>query len=243
MTHPSYRQDFNNGTRYREPGLRTRDERPVIIGSNFDQVHDAGDYVAQRLLPAMLDRSDRPLKVVMNYGTLYLEDSHLYPDALAISRSGGGTTRASSNAVIYNAPGCTMAIGKSSTSLPPMDLAPVYANNSNNNNNNNNISSSSRSKRYVDLCRGCFKRQFVDSSGYCVECDYFVPSLSERGLILDGIRHVRGLGNMGERDRRRPGITGTSSSSRHRGWERRDRGLQRRYSLSGYHSDSDSGLY
>ncbi|KAM7186482.1 hypothetical protein V8F33_011805 [Rhypophila sp. PSN 637] len=76
--------------------------------------------LTRRVLPALLSRSNdadgRPLKVVMNYGNLYLDDSAA--DQVSSYSSGYGGARRSGeqpNTVIYNAPGSTMAISSSGT--------------------------------------------------------------------------------------------------------------------------------
>ncbi|KAK4213553.1 hypothetical protein QBC37DRAFT_422863 [Rhypophila decipiens] len=78
--------------------------------------------LTRRVLPALLSRSNdadgRPLKVVMNYGNLYLDDSASADQVSSYSSGGYGGARRSGeqpNTVIYNAPGSTMAISSSST--------------------------------------------------------------------------------------------------------------------------------
>ena len=60
-----------------------------------------GDYVARRLIPTVMDRSDRPLKVVMNFGEMKLN---------ADTTEDGTGTSPVPNAIIYNAPGSTLRI-------------------------------------------------------------------------------------------------------------------------------------
>jgi len=66
-------------------------------------VDQLGDFVTRRLLPELKRGSDYPVHIVMNFGTLYVQD--------IAGRNGY------SNAVVYNAPGCTMIMGAGSETL------------------------------------------------------------------------------------------------------------------------------
>lgn len=68
-------------------------------GSELDHRHvsrpDAvGDFVSRRLIPTIMDRSNRPLKVIMNFGEMKLDDGDESPG----------------NAIVYNAPGSTLRV-------------------------------------------------------------------------------------------------------------------------------------
>lgn len=86
--------DYDHGYQ----GHRSRYHSYQSRDPSVDQI---GDYVARRLVPQLQRRSAHPVKLVMNFGTLYIEDA---------VRQGGGL----SDAVIYNAPGCTMIVGSHS---------------------------------------------------------------------------------------------------------------------------------
>lgn len=170
MAHTTYRN---------EPAIvhhrpHHRDFRPmrIIDGSS----HPLGTSSTQRLLHAMLSRSDRPLKVVMNYGNLYLEDNDLSHSSYPYT---GPSTTDDPNTVIYNAPGSTMAITSPGSTAganllrprspfirtvsPTNGLLPIT----------DVARYSSSDRRVVAMCLGCYKRQLVCSNGYCAECDFY----------------------------------------------------------------------
>ncbi|KAK0721044.1 hypothetical protein B0H67DRAFT_663687 [Lasiosphaeris hirsuta] len=80
--------------------------RPGSSSSTLSLDHHVGDFVTRNLLPTMLGSSARPMKVIMNFGHLTVEDdieaSHYY----------GGHRASSPNAIIYNAPGGSLALDK-----------------------------------------------------------------------------------------------------------------------------------
>jgi hypothetical protein len=133
------------------------------VGHADASLDHIGDYVARRLVPTMLSRSDLPLQLVMNFGNLHLDS-----DA-----QDSGRTATGSNAVIYNAPGSSMSMGaRRRSSLDE----PGYT-----------------AGRKVGICLGCCRRQVVGVMGYCWECegggrDPVVASGADR---LDGIRYVK----------------------------------------------------
>lgn len=138
---------------------------PLDAGIGLDRV---GDYVARRLVPAVLGRSDRPLRLVMNFGTLHLADDG------GQGRRGSAAGTGASNAVVYNAPGCVMTMGGGR-----MDGEAGYG------------------YGYgagVAVCERCFRRRGVGSeSGYCVECelDMGTGTGTRRGerAGIDGVRY------------------------------------------------------
>ena len=144
---------------------------PVEIGT--DRI---GDYVARRLVPIMLGRSERPLQLVMNFGDLTLEEA---PSANVGGTARSGSSRSASNAVIYNAPGCTMTIANSDRArdrqfrdagawaiLGSGDDGRVGA----------------AVERRIGICLHCSRRQLVNTTGYCIDCD-FAP---DERLALEG---------------------------------------------------------
>jgi hypothetical protein len=183
---PSY--DYSPNISPRRSRARDRDNSVYTpLDAGLDCV---GDYVARRLVPAMLDRPDRPLRLVMNFGTL-----HLFDEECNRRGSAGG-----SNAVVYNAPGCVMAMGSGNGSgfggipgvtgdvggrrlslLGGIDGAGGYG-------------YGVRERKRVAICDGCFKRQLVGVSGYCAECEPGMGSRERAGL--DGVRY--GYGRMPE---------------------------------------------
>ncbi|KAM7202636.1 hypothetical protein V8F20_004425 [Naviculisporaceae sp. PSN 640] len=131
--------NYTSTVRYRDPATSSlphpRDRpfthsyshssRPVHIIDSSDGATDdiLNNTLTQRVLPALLNRSDRdgrPLKVVINQGNLYMEDSAL--DSVSVSsypytsRYSSGSSKDEPNTVIYNAPGSTMAITSPSSS-------------------------------------------------------------------------------------------------------------------------------
>ncbi|KAK3326673.1 hypothetical protein B0H66DRAFT_617825 [Apodospora peruviana] len=129
-----------------------------------ESVHAHADrlvtQVSQRLVPAMMSRSDRPMRVLMNYGNLDLEEGH----------------SSTHDEFIFNGPGATVGPGpnrhhqerRPSSGVPP------------------NIRSRSPSgggggwdnvrRRAMTTCPGCSKRRFALSSGVCAACDYLGPT-------------------------------------------------------------------
>ncbi|KAK0708916.1 hypothetical protein B0T21DRAFT_405203 [Apiosordaria backusii] len=82
----------------------TRAESPGLDG--------IGSYVAQRLVSAIREHSDRPLKLILNFG--HFQDNQKAPDE-------------STTAIIYNAPGATMTVREAGLQLisdPARELVP-----------------------------------------------------------------------------------------------------------------------
>ncbi|KAK4173231.1 hypothetical protein QBC36DRAFT_389852 [Triangularia setosa] len=72
-----------------------------------------GKYIAQHLVPAIRDHSERPLKLILNFG--HMEDTQ-------------GASNESSNTIIYNAPGASMTVREAGLQLksdPSRVLAPA----------------------------------------------------------------------------------------------------------------------
>jgi len=179
-------------------------------GMDVDRI---GDYVARRLVPVMMNRSERPLSLVMNFGQLFLEDgfnAQQSPDRH--SRRAGGSIRNASNAVIYNAPGCTMTIASSAGAEKERHLL-------------RRGYDDSLEERRVATCLNCYRRQLVGPANYCKDCELLDPAVRYlgsrpfgRGLHgLDGIRYVS------ERDR--------------------PLGRERLFPQTGYFSDSERSWY
>ncbi|KAK0652687.1 hypothetical protein B0T16DRAFT_406643 [Cercophora newfieldiana] len=60
-----------------------------------------GEFVTRRLIPSVMDRSERPLEVVVNFGDMKINKPS--------DESGGiSSTSAAPNAIIFNAPGSTL---------------------------------------------------------------------------------------------------------------------------------------
>lgn len=89
-----HHHDYHNHRDLRSPRTFPRDQA-------VDQI---GDYVARRLVPELQRGSERPVQLVMNFGSLYVEDG-FRGDSLG-------------NSVIYNGPGCSMVLGSSGSSTP-----------------------------------------------------------------------------------------------------------------------------
>ena len=190
----SYRDPAGIGLRHiRNPDMshRNRDVSPIISES------EVGEFVSRRLLPTMLHQSDRPLKVVMNYGNLYYEEddhhhSHSVPrPSHHHHHTVHDRTKKESNTIIFNAPGSHMAVGGGTTTHRDggpmmMDRAasPQLL----------ELEIRDRDRLRVAMCLGCFKRQLVHpATGYCDECDVFVTSTRET-LELRGLPATSGPG-------------------------------------------------
>ncbi|KAK3369884.1 hypothetical protein B0H63DRAFT_485701 [Podospora didyma] len=256
-----YRDD-REYARYREAGLGPRAARVptydprighgvrIVDGGGGDRggFDRMGDFVSRRLLPTMLDRSERPLKVVMNFGRLHLDNERPRsppPSPPRYHPRGGPSANTTTNAIIYNAPGSTMTLGRESRDVPVSHGNQYHG-------LARNVSPGrlpiNERERRVDICLGCYKRQFVSSAGYCVECDYFLPASSppppppvlsppprDRGYYsggLDGVRYVQGVRSPGPLSRR-------ELRDRHR--ERIEREREHMYSES--YTDSELGFY
>ncbi|KAH8911736.1 hypothetical protein BR93DRAFT_12596 [Coniochaeta sp. PMI_546] len=194
---PLYQDPSYDYTPYTSPSrTRTRDrnldrDNPIYspLDSGLDRV---GDYVARRLVPVMLNRSERPVQLVMNFGTLHLGD-----DGYARRAGAGG----GSNAVVYNAPGCVMTMGtgggdRGMTGVisglggrRPSLLGGIEGD------GGYGYRYGVTEKKRVAICDGCYKRQLVGLSGYCSDCELGIGTTERIGL--DGVRH--GYGRMPER--------------------------------------------
>ncbi|KAK3935025.1 hypothetical protein QBC46DRAFT_398440 [Diplogelasinospora grovesii] len=141
-----------------------------------------GDYVTRRLIPAMQSRSDRPIKVVMNYGKLCIDEA---AESSGRGIGGGSSNRTgAANAIIYNAPGSSMAVGGgggggSGSSLQSRSrprvrgVSPADARRA----ARDHASYDYVPHRHqVSACLGCLNPRRVNSAGYCVECDMFITT-------------------------------------------------------------------
>ncbi|KAK3358759.1 hypothetical protein B0T25DRAFT_514433 [Lasiosphaeria hispida] len=242
---------------YRSSSPRSRPVRISLgsggSGSNLDHV---GDYVARSLLPTMMNSSSRPMKVIMNFGHLTIEDDE--PGAHHHHHHHRGARSSSPNAIIYNAPGCSLSLDKgdagrasgSGVRRVATELVPV--------------SDDGRRvvRRAVDRCLGCSTRQLVDTGGYCLECDAVISALLPREREYyhghrsgagrrggwDAVRHIAPPNNTAyhwwrrdwrdvEREKERERV-GDWRSGR---WRRERRGEGK---YAGYYgSDSDLGVW
>ncbi|KAK3388357.1 hypothetical protein B0T20DRAFT_104026 [Sordaria brevicollis] len=101
-------------SRHSRPAYTT--VRPFVINSrdsppyrshktpSHDLNREVGDYVADRLVPTILRSSDRPVEVFMNFG----DAKFSLPDHDHQRVRGG--INATANAIVYNAPGCSLMI-------------------------------------------------------------------------------------------------------------------------------------
>ena len=144
--------------------------------SREDGIDNVGDYVARRLVPVILGRSNRPLQLVMNFGNLTIEDGS------GIAGFGGGSSSSSrdvrsprgSNSILYNAPGSTMTLGSSGHGRNSrlLDTASGWAVlNGEENGGRMGIGSSGVVERRIGICVQCSRRQLISLIGYCVDCD------------------------------------------------------------------------
>ncbi len=175
-----YRFDFRDaydgrGTRSYSPGTHsyspgTRSYSPLSHRDpSLDQV---GDYVARRLVPELQRSSDRPVQLVMNFGTLYVGD-----DSLA---------DASANAIVYNAPRGNIVLGSapvrhgalnSSYQALDLDTGPSHG---------------MRPRRTCSICR---VRRAGLGTTWCHECEMDIMLEGESGAgrkyELDYIRYPK----------------------------------------------------
>jgi len=220
----SYRDPAGIGLRHiRNPDMshRNRDVSPIISES------EVGEFVSRRLLPTMLHQSDRPLKVVMNYGNLYFEDDHHSHPARPLHRDHhhihADRTKKESNTIIFNAPGSHMAVGGTTThrdggltAESPQLLE---------------LEIRDRDRLRVAMCLGCFKRQLVHpATGYCNECDVFVTSTRET-LELRGLPATSG-----------PGVTVRERHDDHRHHHHRDESYPYLDGVAGIGIDIGTGV-
>lgn len=185
------------------PHIRDGDRLdPFSLDAGIDRV---GDYVTRRLVPAMLSRSERPVQLVMNFGTLHLLDDGGYPRR--------GSVEAGSNAVVYNPPegvvtmggGTTGAVGGSGTAgvgaRRPSLLGPGGIDGEGGYGYGIGSGSGAAYGRRVAICDGCFKRQLVGATGYCLDCVLTRERLRTGLDALDGVRY--GYGRTPERESER----------------------------------------
>lgn len=183
-------------------------------GIGLDRV---GDYVARRLVPAVLGRSDRPLRLVMNFGTLHLAD-----DDSRQARTGAGA----SNAVVYNAPGCVMNMGGGGRMDGEVGYGYGYGLGAG-----------------VAVCERCFRRRGVGSeSGYCVECEIDMGTRGRERAGIDGVRYgYAGEGSewLTRDERDREALREMDERLRELEWARKMRreGERRAGGAGGYYSD------
>lgn len=175
--------DYNPYTTSRYTRSLERDPLPPL-DAGLDRV---GDYVARRLVPVMLGRSERPLQLVMNFGTLHLSDDQY-------SRRGAGG--AGSNTVVYNASGCTMTMGGGGRSASfggvdyPLGFGGRRASLVGGAGDEGGYGYGGGHGKRVGICDGCFKRQLVGVTGYCADCDLGTRERDRAGL--DGVRYGSG---------------------------------------------------
>ncbi|KAK0619619.1 hypothetical protein B0T14DRAFT_566448 [Immersiella caudata] len=116
MSHAEYREE---STHYRSRSPKRHSSRH---GTDHDHrrsrpeagVSDMSEYVTRRLIPAVMDRSERPIKVVVNFGDMKIDD--------ADDTTGGMSPPPTApNAIIFNAPGSTLEMSGSASSANLVD--------------------------------------------------------------------------------------------------------------------------
>ncbi len=170
------RRDYYNG------------QYPVESGG--DGIDNVGDYVARRLVPVILSRSDRPLQLVMNFGDLTIEGG----SGMAAFGGGGssgsssgsrdGRSHRGSNSILYNAPGCTMTLGRSGHGRNSrfLDTGSGWTVlNEEESDGRMGTRSSGVVERRIGICVQCSRRQLISVIGYCVDCD--LSSLPRERLV------------------------------------------------------------
>ncbi|KAB5554356.1 hypothetical protein GE09DRAFT_1189337 [Coniochaeta sp. 2T2.1] len=194
---PLHDRDYDYLSPYTSP-RRSRNYEVDTTYPHPDPSLDAvADFVNRRLVPVRLDRSDRPLHLVMNYGTLRLRDDESDQRGRSAGSSGA-------NAVVYNAPGSTMTMGGggyAATGATAAGLAtrrPSLLSDMEAERTATDGHGGLAQGRRVSICEGCLKRQLISpTTGCCLDCD-----LSTRDITggLDGIRY--GYGRAPEKERR-----------------------------------------
>ncbi|KAK4450218.1 hypothetical protein QBC34DRAFT_403104 [Podospora aff. communis PSN243] len=114
----SQTQDYQEPVHYRSRSPEHRAARRNTDHDHRRRRHDAGagemgEYVTRRLIPAVMDRSERPVKVVVNFGDMKIDD----PD----DASGGMSPSIAPNAIIFNAPGSTLEMSGSASTTSTVD--------------------------------------------------------------------------------------------------------------------------
>ncbi len=183
-----------------------------------------GDYVARHLVPVMLGRSDRPLQLVMNFGHLEIDDG--------LQASGGSrstSSRGASNAVLYNAPGCVMAIAGSRQRRDRDQLGGYTIVNP-----SDEMRMGPAMDRRIGICTQCYRRQLVAPTGYCIDCDMGYRG-RERTLYGSSSGMDRGWDGVRYRSAYEPRPSWKNSIEREQ-WERN---RNRERLLQSYYSDSD----
>lgn len=129
-----------------------RDHDQPYRSSNSNAMNELGDFVARRLVPEMQRSSDRPIHLVMNFGTLFVPDPYEHSDL--------------TNAVVYNAPGSTMVLGSGSSGSSSSSLSRFR-------------STAHSSDIYSGVCPGCLSRKLLWPDKYCRDCENDLRGLRE----------------------------------------------------------------
>ncbi|KAB5525558.1 hypothetical protein GE09DRAFT_1257231, partial [Coniochaeta sp. 2T2.1] len=200
---PLHDRDYDYLSPYTSPP-RSRNYKVDTTYPPLDPSLDAlGDFVNRRLVPVMLNRSDRPLHLVMNYGTLRLRDDESDRRGRSADSSGGA------NAIVYNAPGSTMTMGgggyAAATNATAAGLAARRPSLLSDTEAERTAGHGLAQGRRVSVCEVCLKRQLISpTTGCCLDCDLSTRDISSG---LDDIRYGYGRtpekARRGERDLRR----------------------------------------
>jgi hypothetical protein len=114
----SQTQDYQEPVHYRSRSPEHRAARRNTDHEHRRRRHDAGagemgEYVTRRLIPSVMDRSERPVKVVVNFGDMKIDDTDDAADGMSPSST--------PNAIIFNAPGSTLEMSGSASSASIVD--------------------------------------------------------------------------------------------------------------------------